>query len=154
MDRTTIVRAILVPLITLPFLTACETGEDATPSAGDPPSTTTGTGTTTPVLDAPPGSYRYEGLGVEAVLAFDGRTASLRIANSTGSQLGEPHLYVLRADDGSRIDLTTADPAPVPTGEDLRFQVAFESEPPPIGLIFLVFGEDDFGAFVPVKGPA
>lgn len=150
MDRTKISRALLAPLALL-FLTACEAGEDTSPSVSGVP---TVTATATPTFQAPPGSYRYQGLGVEAVLVFDGPNASLRIANSTGYDLGEPHLYVLKADDGSRLDLTTADPAPIPAGDSARFQVSFESDPPAIGLVFLMLGEDDFGAFVPVKGSA
>lgn len=151
MDRSRTLRAVLVPLA-LAALVACDRGE-AEPSP-DPPRPPTGP-TETSTIDAPPGSYRYEGLGVAAVLTFDGLLGELEVRNDTDVELGEPRLYVFAADDGERIELTTRDPAPVSPGPKEAFEVTFEEDPvPPIGMVFLRLGDDDFGAFVPVREKA
>lgn len=144
MGRNKIVRAILV-LSSLASLVACEPDEGT-----KPPSPRNGTTTTSPVLEAPLGSFRYEGLGVEAVLGFEGPEAVLRVVNSTQQELGEPRLYVLRADDGSLVDLVTQEPAPISAGTRSRFTVVMQDGRAPIGMVFLRLGDDDFGAFVPV----
>lgn len=148
MDRPRTVRAVLVPLALL-MMIACDRGEtDPTPE----PSLPTLAPTETSTIAAPPGSYRYEGLGVAAVLTFDGAAGELRVRNDTDVELGEPGLYLFTADGGERVELTTRDPAPVAPGPASTFEVAFDDEPPPIGMVFLVLGDDDFGAFVPVGG--
>ena len=59
-------------------------------------------------------------------------------------------VYVLDARDGSRIDWTVLDAAEVPEGES-EWQV--ERPPVPeakhIGLVVMLFGGEDYGAFVP-----
>ena len=148
MDRSRILRAVLVPLAVL-MMTACDRGEtDPTPD----PSLPTQVPTETSTIAAPLGSYRYEGLGVAAVLTLDGAVGELRVRNDTDVELGEPGLYLFTADGGERVELTTRDPAPVAPGPAATFEVAFDEEPPPIGMVFLVLGDDDFGAFVPVEG--
>jgi hypothetical protein len=145
MDRPRSLRAVIVPLALLLLAVACERGEtdpSPSPTAADPTETST--------IEAPPGSYRYEGLGVAAVLAFDGPAGTLEVRNDTEVELGEPHLYVFTADEGAKIDLTTRDPGPVPPGADLTFGVTYDTGSP-IGMVFLMFGDDDFGAFVPVR---
>jgi hypothetical protein len=148
MDRPRILRAVLVPLA-LATLIACERGEaDASP---DPPRPTAEP-TETSTIEASSGSYRYEGLGVAAVLTFDGPVGELEVRNDTDVELGEPRLYLFAADDGERIELTTRHPRTVPPGPAATFEVAFGTEAiPPIGMVFLRLGEDDFGAFVPVR---
>lgn len=149
MDRSRSLRAVLVPLA-LTFLVACERGETS-PSSATP---SQGSGATSTIA-APPGSYRYEGLGVAAVLTFDGFSGELQVRNDTDVELGEPHLYLLAADDGTRVELMTRDARPVSPGPAETFDVSIEEEPmPEIGMVFLMLGDDDFGAFVPVRGGA
>jgi hypothetical protein len=150
MDRHRLVRAVLVPLA-LTLLVACE-GDGTEPTPDRPSPTGAVEPTETSTIAASPGSFRYEGLGVAAVLTFDGPTAALEVRNDTDVELGEPRLYLFAADDGARIELVTADPRPVPQGPATTFEVAFEGQPVPIGMVFLRLGEDDFGAFVPVRG--
>lgn len=150
MDRHRLVRAVLVPLA-LTLLVACE-GDGTEPTPDRPSPTGAAEPTETSTIAAPPGSYRYEGLGVAAVLTFDGPTAALEVRNDTDVELGEPRLYLFAADDGTRIELVTSDPRPVPPGPAASFEIAFEGPPVPIGMVFLRLGQDDFGAFVPVKG--
>jgi hypothetical protein len=148
MDRSRTLSAVLVPLA-LTVLVACERSEtEPSPETTRPTQEPTRTST----IAAPPGSYRYEGLGVAAVLTFDGAAGTLEVRNDTDVVLDEPHLYLFAADDGARVELITRDPRRVPPGPPEDFEVAFEGDPPPIGMVFLVFGEDDFGAFVPVTG--
>lgn len=147
MDRSRPSRAVLVPLA-LVLLLACERDGAEPPPA---PSSTAPAPTGTSTIDAPPGAYRYEGLGVAAVLTFEGQTGMLEVRNDTEIELGAPHLYLFAADDGRRIDLPTSGPEPVPPGAELTFEVAHETQAP-IGMLFLMLGDDDFGAFVPVPG--
>lgn len=151
MDRPRTPLAVLGPLVLLLLLVACE--PDGTESSQDRSGPTV-VPTETSTIQAPPGSYRYEGLGVAAVLSFDGTVAELEVRNDTEVELGEPRLYVFAADDGSRIELVTRDPRPIPPGPAASFDVAFEGDPVPIGMVFLRLGEDDFGAFVPVRRTA
>lgn len=150
MDRSRILRAVLVPLA-MTFVVACERGETVPSPA---PNTSQGSEATSTIA-APPGSYRYEGLGVAAVLTFDGSRGELQVRNDADVELGEPHLYLLAADDGRRVELTTRDARPVSPGAAETFEVSIDAAPmPAIGMVFLMLGEDDFGAFVPVRGGA
>jgi hypothetical protein len=147
MDRPRTTRAILVSLAVV-LLAACEVdGDEPTPAPSSPEQGPTETST----IEASPGSYRYEGLGVAAVLTFDGPDAELQVRNDTGVELGEPRLYLFAADDGTRIELTTGDPRPVAPGPAETFDISFDGDPVPIGMVFLRLGQEDFGAFVPVK---
>ena len=150
MDRTRISCAVLVSLALL-LLVACESDEAPTPGDGS----TSATSSQGSPIAAPAGSFRYEGLDVEAVLTLDGPTGVLEIRNATGVELGEPRLYLFAADDGTRVDILTRDPTPVGP-EPMRFVVELGGDAAvPIGMVFLRLGDDDFGAFVPVgKGAA
>jgi hypothetical protein len=136
----TFIRALLVPL-SLVSLMACEpdTSSPAS-SSGGPAPTLTG--------EAPPGSYVYEDLGLQAVLELNGSEGSLEVANGTGSELGAPAPYALAADDGRRIPIDMTDTVPIDDGATATFQVSL-SEDVEIGIAVLVFGDDEFGAMTP-----
>ena len=55
------------------------------------------------------------------------------------------------ADDGTEIDGKVTGAKPIPDGKNASFQFEFppEVDPSTIGLLFLVLGEDDYGAFIP-----
>lgn len=152
MDRTRPARAILVLLALMLIATACERGEaepSPTPSSASPNATQS----LSPVIDTPPGSYRYGALGVEAVLTMDGLEGTVEIQNDTDVELGPPRLYVLDAVDGAVIDLLAEDATPVPPGARATFRLVYDAaRAPNVGMAFLRLGEDDFGAFVPTRG--
>lgn len=137
----TFIRALLVPL-SLVSLIACD------PATSTPRSSSDGPG---PTLsgEAPPGSYAYDDLGVDAVLDLDGAAGVLEVANATGSELGAPAPYVLAADDGRRVPLDVEDARPIGDGEAATFGVSM-SDGTEIGLAVLVFGDDELGAMTPV----
>lgn len=134
-------------------LTGCtgDGGQDGEPTG---PGGTAGTGPTAPTgptetISVPPGSsvYRYVNAGLQAVLDLDADT--LEISNETGSDLAKPGFYVLDARDGAQVDGRVLDPAAVGAGETATFDVALDGiELRNIGLVVLLMGQDNLGAFV------
>jgi hypothetical protein len=99
-------------------------------------------------------SYVYtDAAGIEARLRLEGSGASLTVRNETGGPLPEPGVYVLDARDGSRVDWRVLDAASVPDGERAEFSVERPAVPEPkhIGLVVLLVGGEDLGAFVPPR---
>jgi hypothetical protein len=136
----TFIRALLVPL-SLVSLMACE------PDASSPASSSEGPAPTL-TGEAPPGSYVYEDLDLQAVLELSGSGGSLEVANGTGSELGPPVPFVLAADDGRRIPIDVVGAAKIDDGETATFEVSMP-EDVEIGIAVLVFGDDEFGAMTP-----
>lgn len=135
-------------------LSAC-TGGDAGDGNGDGDGPGTGatgrSGATggTGTISVPPGSsvYRYANAGLVAILDLD--TDTLEIQNGTGHELDKPAFYVLDARDGSQIDGEVQASATVPDGQTETFDVTLTGiEPKNIGLVVLLMGKDNYGAFV------
>jgi hypothetical protein len=125
-------------------LPAC-TGDEA-PSAG-----AEGSPQTSPPPVTSADSYIFtDAAGIEARLTLESEGALLTIENDTGDVLPAPGVYVLDARDGSRIAWTVVDARTAPKGES-EWQV--ERPPVPeakhIGLVVMLFGGEDYGAFVP-----
>jgi hypothetical protein len=125
-------------------LAACTSGGDARPRAQGSPSTSP-----PPVTSAD--SYVFtDAAGIEARLKLRGDGAVLTIENDTGSPLPRPGVYVLDARDGSRTEWSVLDARVVPGGRS-----GWQVDRPPvpeakhIGLVVLLFGGEDYGAFVP-----
>jgi hypothetical protein len=110
---------------------------------------------TSPVPTGPvrfePGSYRYEFGGVTADLRFDGNDATMDVKNASGAELAAPALYVIEGSGGRR-DGVVGDAVPIPDGESATFQVTFPDQVTgkTIGLVILLFGDSNYGAFAPV----
>jgi hypothetical protein len=135
-------RAALAVALVTAALAAC-TGDDSPPSEGTP--------TTSPPPVTSADSYVFtDAAGIEARLTLEGEGAVLTIENDTGDALPPPGVYVFDARDGSRIDWTVVDARTAPDGES-QWQV--ERPPVPeakhIGLVVMLFGGEDYGAFVP-----
>jgi hypothetical protein len=134
--------------------TACTSEEDPEGGPTGASGGTAGTGPSAPTgptapVSVPPGStvYRYVNAGLQAILDLD--AATLEIRNETGSDLAKPDFYVLDARDGTQIDGQVVDPAGIPAGETETFQVALDGiELRNIGLVVLLMGQDNLGAFV------
>lgn len=130
-------------------------GVACTGSGGDTKTPTPTASPTSPVPTGPvhfePGHYRYEFGGVTADLVFDGSGATMDVKNASGSELAAPALYVI---DGSdvRHDGVVADAATIPDGGSATFQVTFPDQVTDvtIGLVILLFGDSNYGAFAPV----
>ena len=145
--RRTISLLLLVAVLGI----AC-TGGGADDGTQTPDSTAP---TTSPPPTGPvhfrPGEYRYEAVGVSATLSFDGHTATMDVKNATGTDLAAPALYVIQGT-GERVDGTIADATSIADGQTARFAVAFPDgvSPKSIGLVILLFGDSNYGAFAPV----
>lgn len=133
------------------LLGACTGGE------GDPGGTA-GTGETgsvdtgpTPAETLTPGQgvYTYQNAGLTVTLTVEGASATLNVDNGTEHDLDPPGLYVLDAVDGHQIDLEVTEAAPIPAGESAGFDVTLgDVSLEQIGLLVLLFGQDNYGAFV------
>jgi hypothetical protein len=139
----TLVRPLFVAGLLTVALVAC-TGDDEPAPEKSP--------TTSPPPVTSADSYVFtDAAGIEARIAIEGEGAVLTVINDTGAALPRAGVYVLDARDGSRVDWTVLDAAAeVPEGES-EWQV--ERPPVPeakhIGLVVMLFGGEDYGAFVP-----
>lgn len=89
--------------------------------------------------------------GIEARLQLDGAAATLTVRNDTDAVLARPGVYVLDARDGSKVRWRIAEAVPVPAGERMAFTVTRSPVPEAkhIGLVAMLFGGKDYGAFTP-----
>jgi hypothetical protein len=105
----------------------------------------------TPVEGGPAlvGTYEYVNAGLRVVVRIDGSEGTMEVDNGTDRELPRPDLYILDARDGTEIEVGVVDPAPIPAGETGTFDATFEGiEVRNIGLLILLFGRDNYGAFV------
>jgi hypothetical protein len=134
-------------------LGAC-TGDDAggngsTASTG--PSTTSQVPTPAQTFTGAPGTatYEYANEGLLVTLDLNGSNGTLAVENDSDHDLDPPGLYVEDAVDGHEIDVQVVDSAPVAAGEQASFDVKLDGiTVDDIGLLVLLFGADNYGAFV------
>ena len=138
-------RVVLPALLVLALVLAgCDSGggqasntKVATTSASAPTPAETFTGA--------PGTatYEYANEGLLVTVTLDGTDGTL------DNDLDPPGLYVLDAVDGHEVDGTVLDAAPVAAGETASFDVRLDDlTVDDIGLLVLLFGADNYGAFV------
>jgi len=146
--RTKLASSLLVGLLVL-SLAACEKAKSQ--PDGD------GTTTTPPEESIGPigttkGEFRYQNAGLVVLLKFRGDGGTLEVENDSGYDLPEPGFYVLDARDGHEIEGTVEDSEPVADGEKKSFEISvgegFDLDN--VGLVILLMGEDNYGAFVNV----
>ena len=95
------------------------------------------------------GKFTYENSGLTVRVDVEGSTGTLEVDNQSDHDLDEPDLYVLDAVDGHEIAIDVQQGAPVASGETASFDIALgEVDVDQIGLLVLLFGRDNFGAFV------
>ena len=140
-------RFVTLTLVLALGLVACtgDGGKDGT----DGGKTGGGSGEPTETISVPPGSsvYRYANAGLVAVLDLDADT--LEIQNESGHTLPKPSFYVLAAGDGARTDGKVADATEVADAQTATFDVSLAGiDPKDIGLVVLLMGKDNYGAFV------
>jgi len=144
----------LVALVCLAIaLGACTGGDDggngSTASTG--PSATSQAPTPAQTFTGAPGTatYEYANEGLLVTIDLDGSNRTLAVENDSEHDLDPPGLYVEDAVDGHEIDVEVADSAPVAAGEQASFDVQLDGiTVDDIGLLVLLFGADNFGAFV------
>lgn len=128
----------------------CTNDRDDGGSSKSPPSATA-TATETPVVPIK-GEYSYSNAGLNASVRFEpSGGATLEIDNDTGRTLPKPSLYVENASTGKEIDGKVLSSSAIPDGKTSTFEVTFPPEvrPDTIGLLILLLGPDNYGAFVP-----
>jgi hypothetical protein len=143
----------LLALVALVAAGCSGDGEEPGPEPGHtspPPSETTSENGGS--INRTPGTYDYAnaGLNVEMVFEAGASGGTLTVVNDTGRALPKPGLYVRQATDGKQVDGRVLEAAPIPDGEQREFRVEFPPEvnPDSIGLLILLIGGDNYGAFV------
>ena len=141
---------VVVPLVLVIALAAC-TGDDGGATASTGPSPTSDVPTPAQTFTGAPGTatYEYANEGLLVTLDLHGSNGTLEVQNDSGNDLDPPGLYVEDAVDGHQIDVEVVDSAPVAAGEQATFDVKLDGiTVDDIGLLVLLFGADNFGAFV------
>ncbi len=142
-------RSLAALLLVLALVGAACTGDDPSPSPSDP----TDTGSPLPTEDVPvdfvPGEWTYENNGV--TVAFSWESGTLSVENGSGAELGPPGLYVV-SQTQDRSDAEVAETAPIPDGEAAELVATFPEDLSlkDVGLVVLLFGDQNWGALSPV----
>jgi hypothetical protein len=139
-------------LLAAVLLSACT--DNGTPS--DTASTPSGASSVPSSIasSTPPSShteYTYENAGVVAQMKYAPDKSTLTVTNHSGAEIPAPGIYMLDARDGHRIAGTVEDSAVVPTGTSKDFSVTFaqQVDQANVGLMILLIGHANYGAFVP-----
>jgi hypothetical protein len=137
-----------VALLVLAIAAAACTGSKSTP-------TTPGGSTSTPPTSSgpaiiTPGAFEYQNGGLDVTLELKTNTGTMVVDNGSGHDLGKPDLYVFLAT-GKQVDGKVTDAAPISDGAKQTFHVEFPPEvtDKTVGLVILLFGSDNYGAFAP-----
>jgi hypothetical protein len=145
----------LVALLCLAIALGACTGEDAAGDGGTlgatDASTTSEVPTPAQTFTGAPGTatYEYANEGLLVTVGLDGSDGTLEVENDSQHDLDPPGLYVEDAVDGHEVDGEVVDSAPVAAGETATFDVRLDGiTVDDIGLLVLLFGADNYGAFV------
>ena len=141
---------IVVLLLLAIALGAC-TGDDGDATAPSGPSPTSDVPTPAQTFTGAPGTavYEYANEGLLVTLELDGSEGTLEVDNGSTNDLDPPDVYVEDAVDGHEIDGEVVNSAPLAAGERATFDVTLDGVTvDDIGLLVLLFGADDYGAFV------
>src|SRR5262245_5389740 len=143
----------LVALVCLAVAVAACTGGDAGGDSGSTGSKITTGEVPTPAqtFTGAPGTatYEYANQGLLVTVDLDGSDGTLEVENDSEHELDAPGLYVEDAVDGHEVDGDVLDSAPVAAGETATFDVRLDDiTVDDIGLLVLLFGSDNYGAFV------
>lgn len=145
-------RSVALAFVSLVAFAAC-TGDDEPPAATAPPSETSTSAVPTPAetFTGAPGTatYTYALEGLTVTVELDGSEGTMQVENGSEHDLDAPGLYVLDAVDGHEVDGEVLASAPVPADGSATFDVALDGVGvEDIGLLVLLFGADNYGAFV------
>jgi hypothetical protein len=141
----------LVALLCLAIALGACTGGDGGSTGATGASTISEVPTPAQTFTGAPGTatYEYANEGLVVTVGLDGSDGTLEVENDSEHDLGPPGLYVEDAVDGHEIDGEVADSAPVAAGETASFDVRLDGiTVDDIGLLVLLFGADNYGAFV------
>ncbi len=146
---STLRSSVALPLALLALVgTACHGSASQVQPTTPPTSAPTSTSATPTVIT--PGAFRYMTPGLLVTLELKTNTGTMMVRNGSGEDLGKPGLYVFDQS-GKRINGKVLAAAPIADGAKASFRVQFPSEvnDKTVGLVILLFGGDNFGAFAP-----
>jgi hypothetical protein len=88
---------------------------------------------------------------VIATVKYAPDKSTLTVTNHTGAEIPAPGIYMLDARDGHRIAGTVENSVPVPSASSKDFNVTFaqQVDEANVGLMILLIGHANYGAFVP-----
>jgi hypothetical protein len=141
----------LVALLCLATALGACTGGDGGSTVSTGPSTTGEVPTPAQTFTGAPGTatYEYANEGLLVTVDLDGSDGTLEVENGSEHDLDPPGLYVEDAADGHEIDGEVVDSTPVAAGQTATFDVRLDDiTVDDIGLLVLLFGADNYGAFV------
>ena len=141
---------VVVLLLLAIALGAC-TGDDGDATAPSGPNPTSDVPTPAQTFTGAPGTavYEYANEGLLVTLELDGSEGTMQVDNGSANDLDAPGVYVKDAVDGHEIDGEVVASTPVSAGERATFDVRLDGiTVDDIGLLVLLFGADDYGAFV------
>ena len=141
----------LVALLCLAIALGACTGEDGGTTGATGASMTSEVPTPAQTFTGAPGTatYEYANEGLLVTVGLDGSDGTLEVENDSQHDLDPPGLYVEDAVDGHEVDGEVLDSAPVAAGETATFDVRLDGiTVDDIGLLVLLFGADNYGAFV------
>jgi hypothetical protein len=130
---------------------ACTKDGGSQPVSPASRTSTTPSPVTTTQVAITPGEFRYANAGLVVTLTLETNIGTMVVDNGTDHDLAKPDLYVLDGSTGRQIDGRVLNTQPIPQGGKQTFKVQF----PPvvndkeIGLVLLLFGSDNYGAFAP-----
>jgi hypothetical protein len=150
-------RPILVFLVAaLAFAGAACTSDDGAEPDGDAGNEPEATESPLPTRDTgrvefERGAFSYQFQNVTATLAWEGGDGELTVENRSGRELGPPGLYAI-TDGQEEVPAQVADAASIPSGAPMTFTISFpdDLEYERMGMIVLLFGDENWGAFAPV----
>ena len=143
-------RRFVAPVALVGILGAGCTGDGSSVVSSAPP-TSSETSTQTAPPSFTPGEFRYDNAGLVVTLKLQGNTGTMDVDNGSGFGLGKPDVYVLDGLTGKHIDGKVLDAKPIADGATASFPVQFPPEvtPKSLGMVILLFGSDNYGAFAP-----
>jgi hypothetical protein len=142
--RTFAVLAVI--LVGVAGCTSSKSGPTPPPSANHPASSP-------PPVTFAPGHFAYDFAGVKATFVMTGHTASLKVQNGVGTQIGPPHVVVIdQKNQHVQGQITGA--KPIADGASATFSVSFPDsiDQTTIGLIQISFGDVAYGVLAPAAG--
>jgi hypothetical protein len=148
-------RSLAFALVAVLLFAAC-TGDEGPQDGATGESASTGTtgesgptpvGTTNASTES--ATYEYLNAGLRVVMQVDGTAGTIEIENDTDHEVGKPDFYLLDARTGARSEGRVDAGATVAAGETGSFDVSFAGiQIREIGLVVLLLGRDNYGAFV------
>jgi hypothetical protein len=151
---------LLAPLVLVALVLGACTGDDGGDgeTSGSTANGTGGSGSATGETSLQPvetgasnttATYEYLNAGLDVTMEIDGETGTMQVDNGTDHEVGKASFYLLDATTGERADGKVSGGSPVEAGDSATFDVSLEEmKIDEIGLVVLLLGKDNYGAFV------